>query len=91
MDGYGRDGREKIRQSIYTLNNVGRGDVLFPGSVRFRQIISLNWFYNIFRYVFAGIGRLIDTITYLLEGSAGIFWAFLLMALFLAILNIGVH
>jgi hypothetical protein len=81
----------RIRQSIYTLNNIGRTDIPFPGSVRFRQLISLKWFYNIFRYAFAGIGRVVDTMTYLLEGSAGIFWAFLLMALFLAILNIGVH
>jgi hypothetical protein len=54
-----------------------------------QKFADLEWFYSAFRYLSRGLGSLVNAVTFLLEGSAGIFWAILVLVLFFAVLNLG--
>lgn len=79
----------KPGQVIDRIRNTKAGGNLGGDVGTFRRIINLEWFYGGFRYVFNGLGRVIGVVTFILEGSAGIFWAVLILVLFLALIGIG--
>ncbi len=59
------------------------------GVLLVRRILDLEWFYSGIKYLYFGLGKVVNSLTFLLEGNAGIFWAILALVLFMAILNIG--
>lgn len=71
------------------IRKIKLAEIDLAGAWNLKNIIDLDWFYTGIRYVYLGLGKLISGITFLLEGSAGLFWGILTLVLFLAILNIG--
>ena len=75
-----------IRDSIQHFSSTSAS----PRLVGFLEnVINFRWIYNLLRSVFSFIGRLIQAITFLLEGNGGILWAFLVLAILLAITRTG--
>ena len=60
-----------------------------PLAVQIRKVVDFQWILELVKYIYIGFGWVVRQLAFLLEGSAGIFWAILLMVLFFAILNIG--
>lgn len=79
----------KPGQAIDRIRNIRASESINANLDTFKKIINLEWFYTGFQYVFNGLGRVIGVVTFILEGSAGIFWAVLILVLFLALIGIG--
>jgi hypothetical protein len=60
-----------------------------PLIAQIRRVVDFQWILVMVRYLYNSLGWLVRQLTFLLEGNAGIFWAILLMVLFIAVLNLG--
>ncbi len=58
-------------------------------AVTLDKVVNLRWLYPFLRKIFTGIGRVVDSLTFLLEGTGGILWAFLILAIILAVTRMG--
>lgn len=54
-----------------------------------RKVFSLGWLYRFLWEVFQTLRRLVNTLTFVLEGQGGILWALVLLLLLLALLQQG--
>jgi hypothetical protein len=68
-----------------------RSKIVFPGLVleRIIALLSFNWGYRIFWRVYQLIRRMFFSFNALLEGPAGVLWAFLLLILLVSLLSHG--
>lgn len=53
------------------------------------QVVDLQWVYTCAQYLYRGVNQFVNLFTFILEGSAGLFWALLILVLFLALVGIS--